>query len=111
MYAGLAFSNTQTAIAHSISYFVTMYKNVPHGIACSFTLPMLVDKAINKYDFIDQALLDIFGSLSSDKIRQLMNQLNIPINFSDYGINDNELMQIKASLEGTSRMANSLLDF
>jgi len=72
---------------------------------------MLVDKAINKYDFIDQALLDIFGSLSSDKIRQFMNQLNIPINFSDYGINDNELMQIKASLEGTSRMANSLLDF
>ena len=40
---------------------------------------MLVDKAINKYDFIDQALLDIFGSLSSDKIRQFMNQLNMLI--------------------------------
>ena len=40
--AGLAFSNTRTAIAHSISYPVTLHHDVAHGIACSFTLPMVL---------------------------------------------------------------------
>jgi alcohol dehydrogenase len=37
--AGLAFSATRTAIAHSISYPLTARLGVPHGLACSFTLP------------------------------------------------------------------------
>ena len=41
--AGLAISETRTAIAHSISYPVTSLYGVPHGLACSFTLPALVD--------------------------------------------------------------------
>jgi phosphonate metabolism-associated iron-containing alcohol dehydrogenase len=36
--AGLAFSNTKTALAHSISYEMTLRFGLPHGIACSFTL-------------------------------------------------------------------------
>ena len=31
--AGLAFSNTKTAICHSISYPLTMMYNIPHGEA------------------------------------------------------------------------------
>jgi alcohol dehydrogenase len=42
--AGLAISQTRTAIAHSISYPLTSHFNVPHGIACSFTLPTLIDE-------------------------------------------------------------------
>ncbi len=37
--AGLAMGTTQTALAHSISYPFTARFGVPHGIACSFTLP------------------------------------------------------------------------
>jgi alcohol dehydrogenase len=37
--AGLAFSRTKTAIAHSVSYPLTALLGVPHGLACSFTLP------------------------------------------------------------------------
>ncbi len=40
--AGLAISQSRTAIAHSLSYPVTMYFDVPHGLACSFTLPELL---------------------------------------------------------------------
>ena len=40
--AGLAISRTRTAIAHAISYPVTMRFGVPHGLACSFTLPGLI---------------------------------------------------------------------
>lgn len=43
--AGLAISLTQTAIAHSISYPLTSVHGVPHGLACSFTLPALLDFA------------------------------------------------------------------
>ena len=31
--AGMAFSNTKTALAHSISYEMTLRHGVPHGIA------------------------------------------------------------------------------
>jgi len=35
LFAGLAFSNTKTALAHSISYPITLDYGVPHGIAWS----------------------------------------------------------------------------
>ncbi len=38
MIAGLAMGTTQTALAHSISYPFTARYEMPHGIACSFTL-------------------------------------------------------------------------
>lgn len=40
--AGLAMSNTRTALAHSISYPMTSRLGVPHGIACSLTLPEIL---------------------------------------------------------------------
>jgi phosphonate metabolism-associated iron-containing alcohol dehydrogenase len=40
--SGLAISQTRTALAHSISYPLTTHFNLPHGIACSFTLPALM---------------------------------------------------------------------
>lgn len=40
--AGLAISQTRTAVAHSVSYPLTSHFGVPHGLACSFTLPELL---------------------------------------------------------------------
>lgn len=40
--AGMAISHTRTAIAHSISYPVTARFGLPHGFACSFTLPAIL---------------------------------------------------------------------
>ena len=42
MLAGLAISQSRTALAHSISYPLTANFNLPHGLACSFTLPALL---------------------------------------------------------------------
>jgi len=41
LFAGLAFANTRTAAAHSISYPLTLRLGIPHGIACAMTLPAL----------------------------------------------------------------------
>jgi phosphonate metabolism-associated iron-containing alcohol dehydrogenase len=109
MYAGLAFSNTQTAIAHAISYYITVNKGVDHGIACSFTLPMLIDNIIGKYGFIDDALFKIFGELSSQKLRNIFQELNIPIEFEDYSVCKNEFEEIKLSLQYNERAANSII--
>jgi len=109
MYAGLAFSNTQTAIAHGMSYYITAHKGVEHGIACSFTLPMLIDKVIGKYDFIDQAFIEIFGELSSSKLRGLLRELKVSTEFSDYGIDNNELEKLKSTLQNNQRADNSLV--
>lgn len=45
--AGLAISTTRTAIAHAISYPLTSHYAVPHGLACSFTLPALVELVLS----------------------------------------------------------------
>lgn len=46
--AGLAIAISRTAIAHSISYPLTLHFGVPHGLACSFTLPQ-VAVLVTKY--------------------------------------------------------------
>jgi len=109
MYAGLAFSNTQTAIAHAMSYYITTHKGIDHGIACSFTLPILIDNVIKKYDFIDDAIVEIFGELSSQKLRKMLKQLNISTSFNDYNIDEEEFKKIQLSLSNNDRMNNSLV--
>lgn len=110
MYAGLAFSNTQTAIAHAMSYYITANKGIPHGIACSFTLPMLIDNVIGKYEFIDKALIEIFGELSSNPLRKILEKLNIKTKFEDYGLSKDDIEELKASLNNNQRAGNSLVN-
>lgn len=110
MYAGLTFSNTQTAIAHAMSYYITANKGIPHGIACSFTLPMLIDNVIGKYEFIDKALIEIFGELSSNPLRKILEKLNIKTKFEDYGLSKDDIEELKASLNNNQRAGNSLVN-
>lgn len=45
--AGFGISITRTAIAHSISYPLTAHFGIPHGLACSFTIPAIFDLVVS----------------------------------------------------------------
>ncbi len=61
MLAGIALSQTRTSIAHQLSYPLTMHHGVPHGIACGFSLPMVMGWAIGHDAVCDEGLADVFG--------------------------------------------------
>lgn len=101
VFAGLAFSNTQTAIAHAISYPITMKKNIPHGIACSFSLPFLLDN-------LPRSQAREILSPYMQAIKNLFLHLDIKTRFEDYNINIEEIEEIFGTLN--ARAKNSLFD-
>ncbi|UXX84907.1 iron-containing alcohol dehydrogenase PsrA [Roseovarius pelagicus] len=87
--AGLAFSNTKTAIAHNLSYPITLGWGVQHGIACSFTLPTVLRSVIGIGGFREAALNEIFGTdlnAGADRLTQFLSDLGIGARFADHGI-------------------------
>jgi phosphonate metabolism-associated iron-containing alcohol dehydrogenase len=42
--AGLAISQTRTALCHAISYPLTLHFGIPHGLACAFTMPSVLTR-------------------------------------------------------------------
>ncbi len=87
--AGMAFSNTKTALAHSISYEMTLRHGLPHGIACSFTLPLVLGLAWGHDQERDQTLQRIFGSdlaKAQAQLRDLLHSVGVKTEFADYGV-------------------------
>ncbi len=110
LFMGLAFSNTQTAIAHAISYYITAHKGTPHGIACSLTLPDIVDTVIGQDPEIDHTLTQMFGELSSRPLRRLFDRLSVSVSLKDYGVASADLAAIRKTLDENPRANNSLVD-
>lgn len=95
--AGLAFSNTKTALAHSISYEMTLHYGLPHGIACSFTLPLVLGLAWGHDAARDRTLQRIFGNdldKAQDQLREFLHSLGVKTEFSDYGVTAEQAEQM-----------------
>ena len=99
--SALSFSNTQTALAHAISYPITMRFGVPHGLACSFTLPILLDCISDKN-------ADSILRPYKQRIKNLFKTLHISSNPRDYGLDSTMIEAIFSSLN--ARAKNGLLD-
>lgn len=96
--AGLAFSNTQTALAHNISYPITLRHGVAHGIACSFSLPEIMVTVSGANPDCDAALTAIFDNLHSapQQLRKFLDGLGVPATPKQMGIDDEEWQSILA---------------
>lgn len=87
--AGLSFSNTRTALAHSLSYHLTLHHGVPHGIACSFSLPMVMRGAIGADPDCDATMTRIFGSdlvAGAMRLAAFLEDLGVSTEPEDHGI-------------------------
>lgn len=107
--AGLAFSNTKTALAHSLSYPITLHHGVPHGLACSFSLPLVMSGVIGLDAACDAALRRIFGpdlSAGVERLAQFLSRLGVSTDPRDYGIDDDEMEELLAAAFAGERGRN-----
>ncbi len=75
--AGMAISQTRTAIAHAISYPLTIHFGVPHGLACGFTLSALIERQM-------QFLADSREALAMRTVQTVLNSLRLPEEMRHY---------------------------
>lgn len=108
--AGLAFSNTQTALAHNISYPITLRHGVVHGIACSFSLPEVMVAVLGIDTACDEALGSIFGELDGApaRLRQFLNNLDVPADPMAMGVEAEEWQHVLADAFAGPRGRNFL---
>jgi len=74
--AGMAMSQTQTALAHALSYELTLHEDVPHGEACAVWLPMAWELALQAAPQCHAALARVFGGTASEGATQLRTWLH-----------------------------------
>ena len=107
--AGMAFSNTKTALAHSISYEMTLRHGLAHGIACSFTLPIVLEKAWARSPDRDRTLQLLFGpdlGAGMQRLRDFLQALGVKTEFADYGVADSEAAAMIARAMAGARGKN-----
>jgi len=110
--AGLAISQTRTALAHSISYPLTARFNLPHGIACSFTLPALM-KFNAEAD--DGRLHDLASALNCEDagglrslLMRLMEDVGLTALFRKYVLQPADCLELVGEMFTPGRADNNL---
>ena len=58
--AGLAFAQTRTALAHALSYDLTLEQGVAHGLAVAVWLPAVWQLAVGRDAHVDRRLAQVF---------------------------------------------------
>jgi phosphonate metabolism-associated iron-containing alcohol dehydrogenase len=101
--AGLAIAVTRTAIAHSISYPLTISYGIPHGLACSFTLPKLIGMYQAKVR-LSQIESDLFS-----RVRNLLLKLNLSNELQSY-ISLTQLDPLVREMIHPGRLDNYIFD-
>lgn len=110
--AGLAISQTRTALAHSISYPLTARFDLPHGIACSFTLPALLRFNAEADDgrLADLARALGFGGVSelAFELESIYLKLEVAASFRNCVPDDGRVLELLDEMIAPSRAENNL---
>ncbi|WP_160154203.1 phosphonoacetaldehyde reductase [Microbulbifer sp. ALW1] len=108
LFAGMAFSNTKTSIAHNISYAVTLEKGLPHGVACSFTLPMII-RAIEPGTTLAGDIEMIFDCdylQAADRLEDFFRDVGVETNPAAYGYDVFQWTELVAKASSGDRGRN-----
>jgi len=97
-FAGVAISQTKTALAHAVSYPLTSHYGVPHGLACSFMLTNMIDMVLKRPEVrtYKELLLNVRGVLSG---------LNLQDRLKEY-LSYSELLKLKSEMYHPERAKN-----
>ena len=110
LYAGLAFSNTQTTACHSISYPLTLLRGIDHGIAVSITLAPVLrlnEPALHEPRKLYAAYGVEDAAGVGAVIRDLYDQYEIPARLTAYGVTEEDIPGIIDGAYTKGRMDNN----
>jgi len=113
--AGLAFSNTETALAHSISYPLTAHFGLPHGLASALPLRhLLLFNGEHNFDRIKIMARSLKAEtnlrIMEARISDLFRVVGISSSLSDYGVGKDELPLIMKSAITPERSGNNIVN-
>jgi alcohol dehydrogenase len=108
---GLAISSTTTSLAHSMSYPFTSLLGMPHGLACSFTLPSLMRFNADSSPERMQVIADAMGARNVFAAADFLDE-----RFSEWGVRDrarqffngHRVADMQGALLTPSRAGNNL---
>ena len=109
--AGMAFSQTKTTACHAISYPLTAYYKIPHGLACALSLPHLFE--FNRWKIKDKAacIASWFKCKSTEqgnqKITSFIKSLNLPVSLREMNIKINNIEDIFYSSLQSQQIQNN----
>ena len=112
MLAGLTISNAMTTAVHAVSYPMTVFFHVPHGLACSMLLPPVIrynagamgrDK---EHRFLGNLGLSSMDQLA-EAVAHLQEQLDLPVRLRDLGLTRNHIATIVENGFRPDRMSNN----
>ena len=110
--AGLAFSNTKTAAAHSISYPLTFSFNIPHGIACSMPIVPLLRLNRESIKVELNKLLSLLNISYEELERQIVDIPKNVVEFSlsKWGVKSENIDSIVERSFTKSRISNNVVE-
>ena len=96
--AGFAFSQTRTALAHALSYAVTLEQGVPHGLACALWLPTAWQLAQGRDERVDHLLNQVLAALDgtpgtshgAQRLQTWLTSVGVSCDPASHGVHDAE---------------------
>jgi phosphonate metabolism-associated iron-containing alcohol dehydrogenase len=95
LFSGIAISIAATTIVHSVSYPLTVRFKVPHGLACSLTLPLFI-----KYnsEVSESRVLGMARAINAEtvedfiqKIEEIIVNVKLPRKLREVGVNSEDI--------------------
>lgn len=110
---GLAISSNATALAHSMSYPLTSQFGMPHGLACSFTLPEIIrfngEHAAARIQLIGDTLSASGVEDTAQHLETLFLRWRIPAHVRRY-VGRESAVKLKDRLLAPGRANNNIRD-
>jgi phosphonate metabolism-associated iron-containing alcohol dehydrogenase len=110
--AGLAFSQTETAAAHAISYPLTLHFGVPHGQATGISLPALLafnaEAAPERMQRLCLSLEATSVPEAQDRLRGLLEGVGLKTRLRDLGVPLSAVPMLAVAALTSSRLPNNV---